>query len=148
MLPESQRLRTLDQSCPILKELPRFRTAVQQCQFDKVSSHVLRFFRSCFASARLEQEVDGLMRGALGLSGALPEPQKQARHGAPLMNPAAGPSSQTVRWPPAQVGSCLRQELPFFHQIGLLGIEEVAVSETLSSMASSPEGNKAGRCRN
>mmetsp|Transcript_63422 Transcript_63422/g.151587 ORF Transcript_63422/g.151587 Transcript_63422/m.151587 type:complete len:1084 (-) Transcript_63422:132-3383(-) len=61
-----------------------FRTAVQQCQFDK---------------------VDGLMRGALGLSGALPFLSNRSLATCP-------------------------------------GIEEVAVSETLSSMASSPEGNK------
>ncbi|CAE7432375.1 unnamed protein product [Symbiodinium natans] len=61
-----------------------FRTAVQQCQFDK---------------------VDGLLRGALGLSGALPFLSNRSLAACP-------------------------------------GIEEVAISETLSSMASSPEGNK------
>lgn len=59
------------------------RTAVQQCQFD---------------------QADGLLRGALGVSGALPFLDKP--------------------W-----SLCP-------------GVEEAALSETLSSMASSPEGNK------
>eukprot|EP00490_Sorites_sp_Unknown_P001727 CAMPEP_0114653986 /NCGR_PEP_ID=MMETSP0191-20121206/10163_1 /TAXON_ID=126664 /ORGANISM="Sorites sp." /LENGTH=288 /DNA_ID=CAMNT_0001869291 /DNA_START=93 /DNA_END=959 /DNA_ORIENTATION=+ len=72
------------------------RLAVQQCQFEKADG-LLR--------GALGVSGDGLLRGALGVSGALP-----------FLN---------TPWAVCQ------------------GVEETALSETLSSMASSPEGNKA-----
>jgi len=105
--PNSHVYANLVQACCFSKQLQRGLKTLEEMMERKVQPDKRTYsmlFRTAVQQGQYEK-VDGLLRGALGLSGALPFLTNRSLAVCP-------------------------------------GVEDVALSETLSSMASSPEGNK------